>query len=158
MSLLCAICPHSCTSEKTSRSITHLKITLGQALLNRGSFEIDFQKRRCNLLSILSTLLRLGLGYHTSASEFSCTYLRKIEQCLGFWHINVCLSHAFSCNRQRHFNWEDHWEVGKKHHAFSRSANNSYANANIRTLGMWSTCSASLDACVYYYESINVIC
>jgi hypothetical protein len=66
MSLLCALCSHSYAPEKTSRSITHPNIALGQACLTYKIFRDKLPKKKMCLIgmSILSILLILGLGYH----------------------------------------------------------------------------------------------
>jgi hypothetical protein len=64
-SLLCALYPHSCALEKTSRPVTHPKITLGQARLTQRSRD-RLPKKKMHLIdmSTLLILLNLGLGYH----------------------------------------------------------------------------------------------
>jgi hypothetical protein len=53
--------------RRLPRSVTHPKITLGQAHLMRDSFRIGFQKNKMQLIStsILSFLLSIGLDNHT---------------------------------------------------------------------------------------------
>jgi hypothetical protein len=64
-SLLCALCPHSCTLEKTSRSVTHPKIALGQAHLTSRFFRDRFPKKM-HLISMSTLLILLSIGprYH----------------------------------------------------------------------------------------------
>jgi hypothetical protein len=66
MNLLCALCPHSCAPEKTSQSVTHPKIALGQARLTLGFFRDRLPKKKMHFIgmSTLLILLSLGPGYH----------------------------------------------------------------------------------------------
>jgi hypothetical protein len=59
-------CPHLCTPRKTSRSITHPKIALGQARLTMEFFTGGLPKKKVYLvgMSILSILLSLESGCH----------------------------------------------------------------------------------------------
>jgi hypothetical protein len=71
MSLLCVLCPHSFAPEKTSRSVIHLKIALGQAHLIKRFFRDRLSKKKIHLIgmSILSIILNLGLEYHSRAEH-----------------------------------------------------------------------------------------
>jgi hypothetical protein len=59
-------CPHLCTHEKTSRSVTHPKIALDQARLTTEFFTGGLMEKKVYLggMSILSILLSLNLGCH----------------------------------------------------------------------------------------------
>jgi hypothetical protein len=79
--LLCALCPQSCAPEKTSRSVTHPKIDLGQTRLTYRFFRDRLPKNKIYLvgMSILSILLSLGPGYHMVSGDggdtrVSCTH------------------------------------------------------------------------------------
>jgi hypothetical protein len=52
--------PHSCALRKTSQSVTHPKIILGQARLTLKFFAVEFQEKKVYLggISILSILLK----------------------------------------------------------------------------------------------------
>jgi hypothetical protein len=65
-SLLCAICHHSCVPRKTSRSVTHPKIAIGQARLTQRFFRGRLLKKKKHLVDMttLLILLSLGDGYH----------------------------------------------------------------------------------------------
>jgi hypothetical protein len=60
-------CPHLCTPSKTSWSVTHPEIALGQARLTLEFFACELLEKKVYLggMSILSILLSLKLGCHT---------------------------------------------------------------------------------------------
>jgi hypothetical protein len=66
MSLLCALCPHSCTPGKTFRSDTHPQISSSQARLTWRFIRVILPKNKMHLvgMSLLLILLSLGPGYH----------------------------------------------------------------------------------------------
>jgi hypothetical protein len=55
-----------CAPEKTSRSVTHPKIALGQARLTQSFFRDMLPKKKMHLIgmSTLLILLSVGPGYH----------------------------------------------------------------------------------------------
>jgi hypothetical protein len=59
-------CSHLCTPGKTSRSVTHPKIALGQTHLAPEFFTVDLSEKKVYLcgMSILSILLSVQLGCH----------------------------------------------------------------------------------------------
>jgi hypothetical protein len=111
-SLLCAICPHSYVPEKTSRSVTHPNIALGQARLTKRFFRYMLPKNKIHLIG-MSTLLSLGLGYnHPPGPGYHIqTCFKPLQWFMLYLRWSLCLvSVCVPCNQYKCISY-DEWET-----------------------------------------------